>query len=346
MSITLNKELENKIREVIAQWTTVPIVKIEQLDPDASARLYTRVAFSDTVVADKRSVLVMFFENTRGPEVGSGLKIGADAAYVELSSFFSRHLVPVPQLYIDARDQQFLVIEDCGTLHLADAIAAAPKVQRKQLLANAVEILLQIQRIKPERALAFDREFSAVVFEKEMFEFPEYFLSQYVKRQDAIEQSEEYFAWLAQHVASSPQTVVHRDYHGWNILVEGQQRLRVIDFQDALIGPRCYDIASLLFDRDSDQLIGKDVVDAVANSFLQKISAPRAELLTVLLQRDLKVAGRFAKLVALGKPRYGQWIAGTVKRIFASLEELASDAEVGPRSKQYLSYLKQIEGKW
>ncbi|GIR63737.1 MAG: hypothetical protein CM15mP68_4030 [Pseudomonadota bacterium] len=44
-----------------------------------------------------------------------------------------------------------------------------------------------------------------------------------------------------------PQTCVHRDYHCRNLLFN-QNQLGVVDFQDALIGPGLYDIASLLRD--------------------------------------------------------------------------------------------------
>ena len=342
----MNKEFEEKLRQIVAQWTTVPIKTIEPLDPDASARLYTRIHFKDTIAPKKNTALAMFFENTRGPEVGSGEKIAADDAYFELTNFFSSNSVAVPELYFDARQQQTLLIEDCGSVHLADALVKSSTEKREALLESALDILVDIQSIKSSDSLVFKREFSAEVFKQEMMEFPLYFLSKYLDKQVAMSRSEEFFDWLSAYIFRCPQTVVHRDFHAWNILVDDSGALRTIDFQDSLLGPRCYDIASLLHDRDSDSLIGKDLVRRISDSFLKRVGASRKEMLAVLLQRDLKVAGRFVKLSEAGKGRYQQWVGGTVSRIFRVLSELATENDFSQHCAPYLSYLEDNKHEW
>ena len=52
---------------------------------------------------------------------------------------------------------------------------------------------------------------------------------------------------IAEVLAGQPRVFVHRDYHSRNLMVDGA-RLGVIDFQDALMGPATYDLASLLRD--------------------------------------------------------------------------------------------------
>jgi len=46
----------------------------------------------------------------------------------------------------------------------------------------------------------------------------------------------------------------HRDYHSWNLMIQ-DEAVRVIDFQDALMAPPQYDLASLLNDRVTDSVI-------------------------------------------------------------------------------------------
>jgi aminoglycoside/choline kinase family phosphotransferase len=50
-------------------------------------------------------------------------------------------------------------------------------------------------------------------------------------------------------LAARPRTLCHRDFHPSNIMVDGAGRLRIIDYQDARMGPASYDLVSLLLDR-------------------------------------------------------------------------------------------------
>ena len=55
------------------------------------------------------------------------------------------------------------------------------------------------------------------------------------------------FEKISEHLAGQPRVFTHRDYHSRNLMADGL-RLGVIDFQDALMGPATYDLASLLRD--------------------------------------------------------------------------------------------------
>ena len=94
----------------------------------------------------------------------------------------------------------------------------------------------------------------------------------------------------------------HRDYQSRNLMVLPGGEQAVIDFQDALLGPRQYDLVALL--RDSYVELPADLVDADAAPLPgpargrgraaprpRRRSAPTFDLLTV--QRKLKDAGRF-----------------------------------------------------
>src|SRR6185295_3031628 len=57
---------------------------------------------------------------------------------------------------------------------------------------------------------------------------------------------------LARTIASWPRGFVHRDYQSRNLMVvrdaQGHLGLGWIDFQDAMLGPRIYDLVALLSD--------------------------------------------------------------------------------------------------
>ncbi len=54
---------------------------------------------------------------------------------------------------------------------------------------------------------------------------------------------------MAAELAARPRVLCHRDYHTANLIVDGNSRLRIIDHQDARMGPASYDLVSLLLDR-------------------------------------------------------------------------------------------------
>jgi aminoglycoside/choline kinase family phosphotransferase len=56
------------------------------------------------------------------------------------------------------------------------------------------------------------------------------------------------FEFLADTALEQPRVLVHRDYHSRNLMVLEKQNPGILDFQDAVIGPICYDLVSLLKD--------------------------------------------------------------------------------------------------
>jgi hypothetical protein len=54
---------------------------------------------------------------------------------------------------------------------------------------------------------------------------------------------------VAAELAACPRVLCHRDFHTSNLMVDAKGRLRVIDYQDARMGPASYDLVSLLLDR-------------------------------------------------------------------------------------------------
>jgi tRNA threonylcarbamoyl adenosine modification protein YjeE len=114
----------------------------------------------------------------------------------------------------------------------------------------------------------------------------------------------------------APRTWVLRDYHSPNLLwLEGRDdiaRIGVLDFQDALIGPGAYDVASLLQDARVD------VPEALEVTLLSRYVRARREAdaefdasafglvyATLAAQRATKILGIFARLDRRdGKPQY------------------------------------------
>lgn len=120
---------------------------------------------------------------------------------------------------------------------------------------------------------------------------------------------------LFERAARSEQSLVLRDYHSPNLIWRGERegldRLGLIDFQDALIGPSAYDVASLALDArvtiPSD--LERRIVDAYcaardkAGAFDR--TAFEAAYAIMGAQRNSKILGIFVRLDQRdGKPAY------------------------------------------
>jgi N-acetylmuramate 1-kinase len=124
-------------------------------------------------------------------------------------------------------------------------------------------------------------------------------------------------------LARQPRVLTHRDYHSRNLMLR-QDRLRVIDFQDARLGPCQYDLASLLY--DSYVVLPADLREELLTYYLEQKAMidgrpfDRESFLRVFdytcLQRNLKALGTFAfQTVAKRTNRYVEAIPPTLSYI-------------------------------
>jgi aminoglycoside/choline kinase family phosphotransferase len=140
------------------------------------------------------------------------------------------------------------------------------------------------------------------------------------------------FALISKNLEDQAPCLNHRDYHSWNLMVHDGE-LGVIDFQDALLAPMQYDLASLLNDRETDHVIHPQLEDHLVNYYLgrrEEMGEKRVgrdeffePYLLSALQRDFKVVGRFNYLdLVKGKHHYKKYIPGTLKRLKRNLMRL------------------------
>ena len=114
----------------------------------------------------------------------------------------------------------------------------------------------------------------------------------------------------------APPTWVLRDYHSPNLLWLNERediaRIGVLDFQDALIGPAAYDVASLLQDARVNvpeslevALLGRYVRARRADDRRFDAAVFARLYATLAAQRATKILGIFARLDRRdGKPQY------------------------------------------
>ncbi|WP_297680433.1 phosphotransferase [uncultured Candidatus Pelagibacter sp.] len=101
-------------------------------------------------------------------------------------------------------------------------------------------------------------------------------------------------------------TFVHRDFHVSNLIINSKNQIGLIDNQDALIGNKAYDLASLI--DDVRYKTSNSLKDKVYNYYLntnKKIDANKFkndfDILSVL--RNLKIIGIFMRLAERDKKK-------------------------------------------
>ena len=276
---------------------------------DASNRRYFRIELTGGAA---RSVILMQLAEPeafkQSEEAVSGVAHQVtELPFVNILSHLSKAGVSVPRLYHYDQSAGLLYLEDFGDLTLAEACREASAADVAVRYTQAVDVLAQMQSKATSQAdpncLAFHRSFDAPLLMWEFDHFLEYGI---VARQGKPMCADDYlpirgeFEKIAALLADQPRVFVHRDYHSRNLMVDGD-RLGVIDFQDALMGPVTYDLASLL--RDAYIELDEALIDRLIDRYHDQMVAHRQvwtnrEAFRRLfdftsIQRNLKAAGRF-----------------------------------------------------
>jgi len=325
---------------------------IARLQGDASNRTYYRLRFPP----DRTMILMALAE----PEAfkASEEKVTGSAKIHELPFLnIQRHLrghgVPVPDIYHMDQSQGWLFLEDLGDITFAQRVLDASEESRARYYRGAIDTLVAMQRRASEPSatcVAFGRAFDVALLMWEFDHFLEYEVEK--RREIALPASDrdrirECFLEISEVLAAEPQCFTHRDYHSRNLMLQPDgsgERLRVIDFQDALLGPPQYDLASLL--RDSYISLEDKTVEELVGYYLdcrkgdpsRPDPARFRELFDLMsLQRNLKAAGRFAYIHLVKKNgRYLDYIPVTLQRVKKNLEKHARLAPLHQVLKRHL----------
>jgi N-acetylmuramate 1-kinase len=274
-----------------AQYSLVPA------SSDASFRRYFRLQFED---AAQPPLIAM----DAPPEHENC------ATFVRVAQLMRDAGLNVPQVQAMDLARGFLLLSDLGTQVYIDVL---DENNADALFRDALGALVKWQLATRPAALP---PYDEALLRRELKLFPDWYLARHLQFEMKAQQREKLesmFQLILKSNLAQPAVYVHRDFMPRNLMLS-EPNPGVLDFQDAVIGPICYDVVSLF----RDAFISWDEERVLDWSIRYWEQAKRAQLPVAAdfaafyqdfewmgLQRHLKVLGIFARIKYRdGKPRY------------------------------------------
>jgi len=244
---------------------------------------------------------------------------------------------PVPELYDADSALRAMLVEDVGQLSLLDAVRR-PGADAADLFRLATSELLRIHidgtaRID-SRCIAHEISYSGRLFEWELKEFGEVGLAAVAPGADYSPIAPE-IATLAARLDRFPRVLSHRDYHRENLYLQDGPRIRIIDFQDALMAPAAQDLAVLMTTRDTDEVVTPAIERRILDFYCAGLARRGVQALDAtefatsyrlcVLQHALKMIGRFEMFERNGKTGYRPFIPHALAQARRVLSEMRAD---------------------
>jgi tRNA threonylcarbamoyl adenosine modification protein YjeE len=291
---------------------------------DASTRSYERLT-----LGDRHLILMNWPRRPDGPPVRHGQPYSAIAhvaesvvPFVAMAKGLRDVGLLAPEIHHADLEQGLLVIEDLGDERV---VAGDPPVPIEERYEAAVDALLALhgQALPDRLPVAPHLEYRIPSYDLEAFLIEaELILDWYLPRfevpvtDEARAEFRSLWGEVLEPAIDAPPTWVLRDFHSPNLLWlpdrKGLARLGILDFQDAVMGPSAYDLASLLQDARVDVPEATEL--ALLGGYLRRRRAADADFdgaqfiqlyVTLAAQRASKILGIFARLdVRDGKPQY------------------------------------------
>ena len=338
------------------------LVRMSPLAGDASNRRYFRL---DLTGGPPRSVILMqlaepeAFKQSEEAVSGATVPI-TELPFINILNHLAKADIPVPTLYYYDQTAGLLYLEDFGDLLLVEAAQPDRRAPVRELYRETIETLvrLHVRATQPanRNCLAFHRAFDVPLL---MWEFDHFLEYGVVARQGKPMRTEDdqtvraAFRKIADLLAGQPRVFTHRDYHARNLMVRPDRangrRLGVLDFQDALMGPPSYDLASLL--RDAYIALDEDLVDELVARYREQMTAlghtlpDRATFRRVFdltsVQRNLKAAGRF---VYIDRVKHNPKFLADIPRVLGYVRRnLVTYPELATLRKHLTPYVPELQ---
>ena len=228
--------------------------------------------------------------------------------YDAINKILIKNKILAPNLLRENYINNYIEIQDFGDQTLFE-ILKNKKNNKFIIFKKIVKILNKIQSIKDKKIKNFKNKFYKVQVYKNKILFDEaklfcdWYVPKILSKSKSIQFKKKFrleIKKLLSKLNYKNVTFVHRDFHVSNLMYHNK-KIAVIDSQDALIGNRAYDLASLIDDvrlktpNELKEKVFKFYVKTNKKINLEKFKKD-FEILSVL--RNLKIIGIFMRLAA------------------------------------------------
>ncbi|MDH4944320.1 phosphotransferase [Sulfurimonas sp. C5] len=267
--------------EQVLQNTPYQDYKIEVASADASFRSYYRLK-------NKEQTYIL---------MDASLEKESLKPFLDVTKKLLNVNVKAPNIFYEDLQNGYLVLEDFGNTNLLDVLN---QENFQTLYKQAIDEIVKMQQADTTALPLYDKEF--LHFEMDLMR--EWYLEK--KLSHSLTQAQEEMLKktldsISEVVLSQPQGVfVHRDFHSRNIMLNENNELGVIDYQDGMNGAITYDLVSLLkdcyisFDRGSIEKLVLYFRDQLTPEVTNELFLKWFDFMG--LQRHIKVLGIFSRL--------------------------------------------------
>jgi len=226
--------------------------------------------------------------------------------FVHVTGLLQQAGLHVPAILAQNLEEGFLLLSDLGTQTYYQAIQAGlPDDRLQAIYRDALNALVRMQQAPTTGLPLYD----AARLQQELTVFPEWYAERHCGATlDVTDQNtlRNIFDLLVSDNSRQAGVLVHRDFHSPNLMLQsGPANPGVIDYQDALVGPISYDIASLVMDarttwEEPQQLDWAirywEAAKAAGLPIPPDFAVFHREYEWMGLQRNLRILGVFARL--------------------------------------------------
>ncbi|HLA10449.1 MAG TPA: phosphotransferase [Pyrinomonadaceae bacterium] len=299
MSTTAQDSASERLMSFLEQQgITTPLMV--PLTPDASTRSYFRVPWKSG------SAVAAVYPESFDPEFHP---------YLDVTRLFLASDIPVPEIYAVDGSSGIIIQEDLGDKQLYRIYETASDDECEEFKEQAIRLIARIQHAT-ERAREIGSIASRLAFDEAKLSWElDFFVEHYfgslrgeTLRHAELAELKAELNDIAAELAAVPRVLCHRDFHAANLMVDSKNGLRVVDHQDARMGPASYDLVSFLLDR---QPIPPSLAELRAYRLLlieeRRLAGLPAldpdefasEFRLVTIQRGLKATGTFSYQTAI-----------------------------------------------
>ena len=323
----------------------------KHMQGDASTRAYERLTLEGTSY-----ILMNSPKRPDGPPVRDGKPYSAIAhladnvtPFVAMAQALRACGLSAPAIVASDRAAGLLILEDLGSEPMTAGHPPAPVEARYEVAADLLAILHHrplpgVLKIEQDVDYALPRyDMEALLIEAELL--VDWYLPFLDAKVAGVRRDTYVALWrdALMPALEMPATWVLRDFHSPNLLWlperQGVTRIGLLDFQDAVMGPAAYDLASLLQDARVD--VPEMMEIALLSRYTRArrttdrgFDAPRFAKVyaTLAAQRASKILGIFARLDRRdGKPQYLRHMP----RVWAYLQRSLAHPALAPLAAWY-----------